>query len=243
MCRILGIKIKNTKNNKPENILETLEQFTDMCKKSRTLDGDWQGDGFGITWLDNQNNWQEVKSTNPIWQEMKLFTNFQTINKISQSNIVLAHARSATFKNQMQQNDTSYNQPYHYKNLAFAFNGHLKGVKFKKPIPGKIGAEKIWNILLEIYSTQHKIKSSLEQLDTVMKENVENILGMNILFSDSKNIGAICRFTPNTINPTYHNLWTYMNDNEKVICSEQLPKYNTSKKTMTKVENSSILTL
>ena len=56
MCRFLLAKSKLSIN--PEKILKS---FAKMAKKSKAYDGDWQGDGWGFSWL-KDDKWQIYKS-------------------------------------------------------------------------------------------------------------------------------------------------------------------------------------
>ncbi|HEX9804921.1 MAG TPA: class II glutamine amidotransferase [Candidatus Dojkabacteria bacterium] len=202
-----------------------------MSEKSKALDGDWQGDGFGISWVDENNSWQEIKSTKPIWLTTDLFS------KIPRTKLLSVHARSATFKSQMQEGDTSYNQPYNNSEFSFVFNGHLKGVKLKRVVPGKIGAEKIWNLLLNELE-KNGMEDSLKNIDQFLTNHTEEIGAMNIGVADKNNIYALCHYKPNDINPDYHNLWSMENAKLKMICSEPLQGFE-----MTKMKNLEIIKL
>jgi predicted glutamine amidotransferase len=216
MCRILLIK-----TSKPESQTELLEKFASMCEQSKAPDGDWQGDGFGISWLDESQNWQIVKSTEPIWNERAM------IEKVPKSKIIVAHARSATFKSQMLDGDTSYNQPYTNEDFSFVFNGHLEGVKLSRKIDGKTGAEKIWNLLNEKLVKSNPAKS-LGEILAERENDTKKIHAMNIGISDKINIYGLCRYEPNDILPDYHKLRYYSDENIKIICSEPIGDYQFS---------------
>src|SRR3989339_1821617 len=99
MCRFLLVKSKN--KIKPEKLLT---KFSKMVEKSRAYDGDWQGDGWGISWLDKNNNWQVKKSLQPIWKEEVEF------NKFPPTKIFCIHARSASFAKH--KGIIKYNEPF-----------------------------------------------------------------------------------------------------------------------------------
>jgi predicted glutamine amidotransferase len=210
MCRIL--LIKTTKKINPQKYLHA---FAEMSEKSRALDGDWQGDGYGISWLQN-NSWNIQKSTDPIWKDISSFEN------IPDSKIFMVHARSATYKSKLEEGDTSYNQPYIADGLSYVFNGHLKGVRLKRKVAGKVGAEKLFNLFLEFYKSENNIFSSIRKLNHFIKENVNQILAMNYGVSDKKNIYATCNYSPNKKNPDYHKLHVYSSQDLKIITSEPI---------------------
>jgi predicted glutamine amidotransferase len=217
MCRLLLIK-----TNKIQSQTNLLMEFAQMCKKSKAPDGDWQGDGFGITWLNYNNSWETIKSTLPIWEKPEI------INEVPNTNIVLVHARSATFKNQLNVGDTSFNQPFSDDKYAYIFNGHLEGVKLKFPVRGKTGAEKLWNLLnIKLTYTQPIIALNELLQERVLDTN--KIYAMNIGLSDKKNIYALCKYLPNEIIPDYHKLHYYSNDKIKLIVSEPIGGFNYSK--------------
>src|SRR3989344_4992469 len=132
MCRFLLVKSK--KLIKPQKLLL---QFAQMAKKSRALDGDWQGDGWGVAYKNQK--WEIHKSLNPIWQDENTF------NKFPKTDLFLVHARSASFPKD--RGVIEFNQPFIYKNYAFVFNGLLRGVRLPMKVSGRIGAEKIWFLL------------------------------------------------------------------------------------------------
>ena len=49
MCRFLLLS-----SDEPCEVREVMEQFARMCEQSTCLDGDWQGDGWGVAW------WEEA---------------------------------------------------------------------------------------------------------------------------------------------------------------------------------------
>ncbi|MBD3280277.1 hypothetical protein GF389_02005 [Candidatus Dojkabacteria bacterium] len=226
MCRILAVKSKQ--KLMPH---ELLGKFAVMAEMSRTLDNDRQKDGWGIAWLDEQLNWQEYRSLDAIWDdsEIEKFIDFP------KTNIFLVHARSATYKSQI--GEVSFNQPYTNHDLAYAFNGHLEGVRLNRPVKGQIGAEKIWNLMQE-YSEEYKPIATLSKLYKNIQSNTNKIHGMDIVFSNRSEIYGLCSFTPNKTNPSYYQLESYNDNNLSFICSEKLEGYSSKK-----VPNGTILAL
>ena len=86
MCRFLMIKSRSA--FQPSDIMM---KFSETVKDSKALDGDWQGDGWGIGWQDEDHEWRINKSINPLWEEEDYF------RQIPQSKYFLVHARSASF--------------------------------------------------------------------------------------------------------------------------------------------------
>lgn len=129
MCRFFMIKSET-----PLKIEGFLMKFSEVCKNSRTPDGDWQGDGWGISYTGDKNEWIIYKSINPIWEEK------DQIKKIPESKFFLVHARSSSFENQ--RNFLEYNQPFIYEKYSFVFNGFVKGISLPFRVKGDIGSQK-----------------------------------------------------------------------------------------------------
>lgn len=204
MCRLL--LVQSSQSVKPKALLT---KFAQMAEKSKTLDGDWQGDGWGIAWLDEKNKWQVKKSLQPIWKETKVFGEFP------QTSLFVAHARSASFPHH--KGIIEFNQPYISDKYAFVFNGLLRGVSLPS-IPGKIGAEKIWFLLqqeLKKSNPQEALEKTKQLLTTISKE----IVALNIGLATRENIYSLNHFTKH---PEYYFLHEWNEGNSKVVCSESL---------------------
>ncbi len=228
MCRFL--LVKSEESIKPVSLLN---QFADISKQSRALNGDWQGDGWGVSWFDEESQtWQLTRSLKPIWEkrEREKFTHLPKVK------IFCAHARSATFETQM--GDISYNQPYlsEDNSLSFVFNGHLKGVKLNRHVPGKSGAQKLWHILQENFIKQ---ESALKKIKNLMLKNTREIQAMNIGLANQEAISALCLYKPNNKKPDYHRLWYLDKASLNIICSEPLANY---KQEMRKLDSGEVLT-
>ena len=148
MCRFLLVKFKN--KTSPADVLNS---FAKMSEQSRTLDGDWQGDGWGVSWKDDKGEWQTTKSLSPIWMDKGVFP------EIPPTSMLAVHARSASFPSQ--KGIIEFNQPFVEGGMAFVINGFLRGVNLKN-INGTIGAQKIWNLLKE------------ELIEYINKNNLDN---------------------------------------------------------------------
>src|SRR3989338_7229032 len=168
MCRFLLAKSK-----KPIKPYEILKSFSKMAQKSKAFDGDWQGDGWGISWL-VRNEWKLYKSLSPIWREEGKFADFP------ESNLFAIHARSASFP--QHKNNLEFNQPFITDSIVFVFNGLLKGVKLPFSVPGKIGAEKIWHLV------QYQLK---ENAPKIALNNVKELLITYTREIQALNIGLI----------------------------------------------------
>ncbi|MGB8952248.1 MAG: class II glutamine amidotransferase [Candidatus Aminicenantales bacterium] len=208
MCRFLMVK-----SQVPVFPEEILFKFAEMAERSKAPDGDWQGDGWGVSWLDREGNWQELKSISPMWEEMDVFS------KIPESRLFLAHARSASFP--QHKKILAYNQPFVQEPFVFVFNGLLKEVSFSYSVPGKIGAQKIWNILLHLLK-KHNPREGLEQLSRVLRNNARRILALNLGLCDKTNFYVYGQYAEN---PGYYHLQFFDTASLKMVCSEPLEGY------------------
>lgn len=206
MCRFLLVKSK--KPIKPKKLLASLAE---MAKNSRAYDGDRQDDGWGMAWIDNQNQWQLKKSLSPVWKKVNRFNQFPS------TKIFVAHVRSSSFPKD--KGDIAYNQPYIDGEYSFVFNGLLRGVNLPK-VPGNIGAEKIW-YLLKGELKKNNVHNALEKTKKLLLENSKEIIAFNIGLANSKkgNIYSLCYFTKH---PEYYQLHTFKNQDIEIICSEKL---------------------
>lgn len=204
MCRFLIVKAKTV--IEPQ---ELLSKFAEMAKLSRAPNGDWQGDGWGSAWIDNRNKWQTYHSIKPVWEDTNSF------DKIPDTKIFLAHARSATFPDQ--KGILEYNQPYINGEYAFVFNGYLQGVKLPD-IPGKIGAEKIWYLVSKALRTNNP-PTALENTKKLLLGNSRQVVGLNIGLASVDDIYSLSYFTKF---PQYYSLSYFKNKHFQAVCSEKL---------------------
>lgn len=202
MCRFL--LMRSTNQLKPKVVLES---FAQMAKKSKAFDGDWQGDGWGVSWIEN-NSWKNYRSLKPIWEDTEMFDN------IPSTSVLSIHARSASFP--QHKNNIAYNQPYIENEYSFVFNGLLKGVKLL--IPGDIGAQKIW-FLLKRYVRNNDLRTALEKIKMVLEKNSTTIQALNVGIADHNTIAA-CSFYSE--HPEYYTLHYVDSPEVKIICSEEI---------------------
>lgn len=209
MCRFLMIK-----SQIPIRPGDILLKFSKMAQKSKALDGDWQGDGWGVCWLSDDKAWKLKKSIRPIWEDQKFF------QVLPESRLICAHARSASFPHH--KGNVDYNQPFICDSYAFVFNGLLKRVSFPVPVAGEIGSQKIWNILLELLKnfSPHK---SLVMLNALLEQKSHSIQALNIGLCDRTNLFAFCRYRSNL---DYYQLQFYASPTLKILSSAPLEGFN-----------------
>jgi predicted glutamine amidotransferase len=205
MCRFLVVKSEEKICPAP-----LLEAFANMAEKSRTFDGDWQGDGWGVAWLGDENKWQRYRSLKPVWKDREQFV------RIPDTKVFTVHARSASFADQ--KGILEYNQPYFNDRFSFVFNGHISGVKLPSSIPGKIGAEKIWS-LLQNFLEKNDPGTALEKIKHILEKNSKSIQALNIGLADKDNIYSLNIFSHH---PECYQLWHHEDSGRKIICSEKL---------------------
>ncbi len=68
MCRFLIVK-----SAVPLRPVEWLFRFAEMAERSRSADGDRQGDGWGIGGLDDSGVWRGSWSLRPVWEDETVF--------------------------------------------------------------------------------------------------------------------------------------------------------------------------
>ena len=202
MCRFALVRTELLE--KPETLLN---DFATMAQKSKALDGDWQGDGWGIAWFEDE-TWKQYRSLKPVWKDQTVFKTFP------KTTMFLVHARSASFSKD--KGNIEFNQPYVYKNFAFVFNGLLKGVRLS--VPGKIGAEKIWNILKNNLD-RFPPEEALKKTTAILIKNTQKINALNIGLSDGKKLYAFCYYT---MHPEYYNLQSCRTGGKIIVCSEKI---------------------
>lgn len=208
MCRFLIVSSK-----KIINPTEILNEFASSCKKSIAPDGEGQGDGFGVAFK-NSGKWQTKKSVQPIWQEREL------LNQIPETNLLMAHARSATFS--LGKDNLDYNQPFTDGELGFVFNGTIKRMKTALKLEGEIGSQKLFS-LIKLFLKNNIKKNVLEKVRDFILEKAESIEGMNIGLVDQKNISALCQYTGNA---EYFTLHYFERNDLLIISSEKFGNFN-----------------
>ncbi|MDH5533886.1 MAG: hypothetical protein OEX81_05695 [Candidatus Pacebacteria bacterium] len=221
MCRFLAIK-----NSGSNYLQKDLEDFALMCQESKTIEGDWQGDGWGVAWKNNKGEWQTHHSLNPIWDELDYLLELSGYAKE-----LVVHARSASFDDY--KDDVSVNQPYisKDKNRVFAFNGVIYKVKLKRRLSGKIGAQKIFSLVNQEARRKNILKSNLKNEDIInplstsfnlIKDNSEKIKGFNCVLLNNNNLSVVSDYS---VEGEYFKLYKTDLNGKIVVCSQQIGNY------------------
>ena len=204
MCRFVVARFQ-----KPTQPTALLQAFAEMAQKSKALDGDWQGDGWGVAWMDEGGSWQVQTSLAPVWEESSVFST------IPATSTVVAHARSASFPHH--KGVLEYNQPYVFGSYAFVFNGLLKGVSLPD-VPGRIGAEKICHLLKQELA-EHPPEVALANIKALLLERSKEIVALNLGLVSSDTMHTVNHFSRN---PEYYSLHEWQDENLRCISSEPL---------------------
>ncbi len=208
MCRILIIK-----SNTEFEIAPYLEKFAKLCQNSK----EYQGHGWGCAFFSG--GWKFYKNINPIWED--------DFEKFEKTNLLIVHARSAfEDKDIVIEN----NMPFTDNELVFVFNGELRGVRIREH--GRIGAEKIFNLIKRFRDSELQQSSGSDSLLNAIKKGIDYLvcrtntvkaINLVIVNMQTKNIFLSTNFNERSEYFTMH-----LSETDKlVICSE---KFNNESK-------------
>jgi predicted glutamine amidotransferase len=208
MCRLLMVRA-----DKPVDPRPFLESFADLARTTPAPDGDWQGDGWGAAWREG-NEWRALTSERPIWEDRSAFAGFPAATTFC------AHARSASFVHQ--KNRVDLNQPYIDGPFAYVFNGFMEGVTPPVPLPGEIGAQKIWSRLKNSLAGADAAgpENSLDDLAAFLDRHARKIHGLNVGLCDGRRLYALTRFDADE---NYYRLRGFRSPGLSIVCSGPLP--------------------
>ncbi len=192
MCRLLAVK-----NNNAFSITKHLQQFATISKNSK----EFQGHGWGCSWLDDTGAWQHYKNIKPIWED--------NLEQFGTTTLLIAHARSA-----FQDKDivVENNMPFYNDTLVFIFNGELHGVRIKAD--GRIGAEKVFNYVKRF--TDNNVLAGLKKGTELITKQTRHVKAMNILMADKENVYVHEQWNEDE---EYHTLHTKNNEGGFIVCS------------------------
>jgi hypothetical protein len=171
MCRILGIE-----SEAPVETDAWIRAFALRCRDSR----EYQGHGWGVAWWTGT-QWHAHRSLTPIWDDA-----FAP----PRSAAVLVHARSA-FRNEGI--ELANNMPFVEGDVAFAFNGELRGVRLSAP--GATGAARLLHLLMRFrHVAGGDALAGLERLDEVVTRRSEHVRALNTVVADGPRLAIGTRF-------------------------------------------------
>lgn len=160
MCRILLAR-----SDQPFDIYSQLEPFAKLSQHSR----EYQGHGWGCSWLDDADNWQHYHHIQPVWED--------NLTQFTQTRLLLVHARSA-FRDEGIAVEN--NMPFSDGQTVFIFNGELRGVRIKSN--GRIGAEKIYNYFRRM-DKGDKLEA-LRKSVSIINKRTSYVRAMNMVIAD-----------------------------------------------------------
>jgi predicted glutamine amidotransferase len=177
MSRILFI------NKKERFDIETdLTAFAEHAENNPGPEGNWQGDGWGVSWLDPLNNWREFKLFPPIWQNKDFLYMF------TPSNTFMAHVRTLAVEEEYTSEEN--NMPYTNNELAFACDADL--LESKVDSADKLVGLRLWEDI------QKLDKKNLEQEFKKLCENInleeKALKSANLVLCDKENVYVYCKY-------------------------------------------------
>ena len=185
MCRILALCA-----SEPLDVNPWIRAFADQCQASK----EFQGHGWGVASRTNE-RWLHHRSIQPIWED--------AAHQAPESRLVIVHARSA-FRNEGI--EVGNNMPFVSKDLTFAFNGELRGVKLY--VPGTTGAAKLFHLLERFrVSADGDVGAALERVDQVVARRSEHVRALNIVVSDGRQLWVNSHFADDPDYFTLNDAW------------------------------------
>lgn len=157
--------------DEPFDALPWIAAFSERCRSSR----EHQGDGWGVAWREGS-AWRRRRSVRPIWDDVPV--------SLPRSRVFLVHARSA-FRNEgvVERN----NMPFLDGEVAFAFNGELRGVRLAAP--GDTGAAKLLHLFVRFRrSAGGDGLAALARLDSVVTARTDYVRALNVVASDGREL-------------------------------------------------------
>ncbi len=186
------------RGEQPFAAMPVLESFRERCRDSR----EYQGHGWGAAWR-SSGAWSRYRSLTPIWDDDPELP--------AEVDFLVVHARSA-FRDEGI--DIENNMPFYRGERVFVFNGELQGVRLR--VPGRIGAEKIFNLIEG--RDEGDLDAAVAAADSLLVSKSERVRAMNLALTDGDRIYASCRFTES---PDYFTLH-YREGALAAVCSERL---------------------
>lgn len=176
-----------------------LQKFAQISKNSE----EYQGHGWGLAYLDENNEWVHYKDIKPVWKD--------NLCQFGSTKLLVVHARSAfEDKDIVVEN----NMPFYDDNYIFIFNGELQKVRIREE--GRIGAEKIFNYIKRFDSGDLAI--ALEKGVNSIKKRTKYYKAINVIIVDKNNI-----FLSTNYNERPHYFTMHVKENPLMICSMPYP--------------------
>lgn len=181
MCRMLALSA-----DRPVDPSPWLAAFAERCRLSK----EFQGHGWGVAWRDDD-RWHHFRTVAPIWET--------TPPELPPSSLLLVHARSA-FRNE--RIAVENNMPFVEEDVAFAFNGELRGVRLRAP--GDTGAWRLFHLYRRFRDSTGDGGAALARLDAVVGARTRYVRALNLMVADGGRIHVRSRYSED---PAYFTLW------------------------------------
>ena len=197
MCRLLYAHAST-----PFPVLPILTSFAAMARESP----EYQGHGWGIA-IWGKGRWMLTHSLTPIWED--------DLSRFGSAERLIVHARSA-FRDEGIAVEN--NMPFAQKEVAFAFNGELHGVRIHEE--GRIGAEKIFNLLLKRHSGEwHR---TISEGSRVIRSRSKRIRALNFVIATDSEAWCYSEFDER---PDYFTLYLHRQDasNDGMLVLSSMP--------------------
>jgi glutamine amidotransferase len=195
MCRLLAVR-----DAEPFAIPGQLRALAAIARHSR----EYQGDGWGCAWLDDE-RWHVYRSIAPIWEGR--------LDRFGETRLLVAHARSA-FRNEGVAVEN--NMPFIEDDVAFVFNGELRGVRLNAP--GRIGAEKLFHVIRKFGGSRDTER--LGRAVEIVARRTAYVRAMNVVMGTRDGMRVVSRFGED---PDYFTMHLKRNGARLVVCSEPFP--------------------
>ena len=212
MCRILLVK-----GEAPFAIESQLLPFAAIAENSR----EYQGHGWGCSWLDANQQWQHYHNIQPVWEDNP--------SHFPQTTLLLVHARSA-FRDEGIAVEN--NMPFTDGESVVIFNGELRGVRIKSE--GRIGAEKIYNYFRRL-DKGDKLRA-LEKSVSIINKRTSYVRAMNLIIADKHQQYVSSTYSED---PDYFQLSRWNSGHMQRICSAPFA----GESGWTRIENHTTFTL
>ena len=196
MCRLLMLYNPGGIDPNP-----ALDEFRTLSSNSK----EYQGHGWGCTWLNANERWEFHHRIDPVWEDSR--------NDFPATRLFLAHARSA-FQNEGI--TVENNMPFTDGDNVFLFNGELRGVKVKAE--GRIGAEKIFNYIKRF--NRGDVAAAVRRGTGVIVKRTRYVRAMNFILASPQTAHLCSLFNED---PDYFQLQSASHGRTRIVCSERYP--------------------
>lgn len=188
------------------DIEENLKAFAALSEDNPTPEGNWQGDGWGISWVDPYLKWRDYRTFISIWKNTEFMHIFMP------SNTFLLHVRTLEVAEEYISEE--HNLPYSTDELTFVFDGELTSTEAIKE--SQLPADRIWEKIKSL--NRENLESEFRQLCESIDLEKENLKAANLVLSDKNNLYVYNKYNPEF---EYYYQIKFVTNEEKIIFSSQ----------------------